>query len=40
MTLLDVIDLENSEFYVRKQLSWTMGESGLGFGLEFMRKSK
>ena len=29
-----------SKFYVRKQISWTMGEIGCGFGLEFTKKSK
>ena len=30
----------DSEFYVRKQIFWAMGESGHGFVLKVMRKSK
>ena len=30
----------DSKFYVRKQIFWAMGESGRGFGLEVMKKSK
>ena len=40
MTLLDVTGLEKILFYVRKQISWAMGKSGRGFGLEVMRRSK
>ena len=30
----------DSKFDVRRQIFWAMGESGCGFGLEVMRKSK
>ena len=43
MPLFDIVDLYQnfkSEFYVRKQYLWALGESGHSFGLDDMRKSK